>query len=749
MEYRRRCTVCGKIYCYTSADLSDNSINSVSATISAVGALASLFGGTRLDTYALNSQTDRYSSKIINFEQCPNCHSVSTVLLSDEEWVELQKQSESSGGIAVKTIDINANATVESLLKRAYLFLEDAEWQTADAYFEKILDVDPENAQAYLGKLLAELRISTISELQTCDKAFEESANWQKALRFADEKLSTELQQYILEHAYSMGVSAKMAAQSEADYKVAAEQFNRIAGYRDADQLAAQCLFIVENEPKYRQAIALQAQDTEKALEQAVAIYEAIISYKDSAQNAEVCRKRIPVLQEELRQKERLQEEKRIATVIAHKKAKRIAIIAGIIAVIGIMATIVIQRVIIPGSKYKAAEELLAERDYDGATVAFTALGNYRDSAERAADVPYIRAEDMLDDGDYENAIEAFQALGDYKDAANRVNEIWQAQYNQANSLLESGDYEGAIDMFKTLGDFSDSSDRILEAKYREATEFLNAGDYDNAVAGFRELGDYADSADCLIEANYQEACLILEEKDYRSAISSFEKLADYKDATKLLLEAREGYYQEALALLNVGNYEEALSILQRWTSGYKDSEQQVTKIYDTVYADAFRAYNAKQYSTAYEEFTSTKEAHPSIVDDRINDYIMFCEVKRINFDDGNTHSLSSIYNLVFSIKDETLKNELMNLPVMKTLTMLQGNWRGKYHTFTIIGGSRTLTTGDSLSLVYHNGRYCTSVSYPDTSRYDEIYNISQNQFMYREHINNGYMNVDTCSRIG
>lgn len=191
MEYRRKCNVCGKIYCYTSNDLSNNNINIISSGLSSISAFASfLGGGTRFDTYALNSQADRYDSKIIKFEQCPSCHSMDTVLLSDEKWSELQKQSGSSGGIAVKAIEINPNATVESLLRRAYLFLEDAEWQTADAYFEKILDVEPENAQAYLGKLLAELQISSISELQTCDKEFEESSNWKKALRFADEKLS-------------------------------------------------------------------------------------------------------------------------------------------------------------------------------------------------------------------------------------------------------------------------------------------------------------------------------------------------------------------------------------------------------------------------------------------------------------------------------------------------------------------------------------------------------------------------------
>ena len=47
------------------------------------------------------------------------------------------------------------SAGVAPLLKRAFMFLEDGNWQEADAYCEKVLDQDPENAQAYLGKLMA------------------------------------------------------------------------------------------------------------------------------------------------------------------------------------------------------------------------------------------------------------------------------------------------------------------------------------------------------------------------------------------------------------------------------------------------------------------------------------------------------------------------------------------------------------------------------------------------------------------
>ena len=37
------------------------------------------------------------------------------------------------------------------------MFLEDGDWNSANEYCEKVLDMDPEDPSAYLGKLLSEL----------------------------------------------------------------------------------------------------------------------------------------------------------------------------------------------------------------------------------------------------------------------------------------------------------------------------------------------------------------------------------------------------------------------------------------------------------------------------------------------------------------------------------------------------------------------------------------------------------------
>lgn len=70
------------------------------------------------------------------------------------------------------------NAAVEPLLKRAFMFLEDGNWQEADTYCEKVLDQDPENARAYLGKLMAQLHIATKEKLPNCATELTQNDNY-------------------------------------------------------------------------------------------------------------------------------------------------------------------------------------------------------------------------------------------------------------------------------------------------------------------------------------------------------------------------------------------------------------------------------------------------------------------------------------------------------------------------------------------------------------------------------------------
>ena len=90
----------------------------------------------------------------------------------------------------------NETSKLSSLLKRVFIFLEDGNFKKADDYCEKVLDIAPENALAYLRKLMVEQRIRKREELadgrryldfvKNSEKTFETSSNFQKIIRFGN-----------------------------------------------------------------------------------------------------------------------------------------------------------------------------------------------------------------------------------------------------------------------------------------------------------------------------------------------------------------------------------------------------------------------------------------------------------------------------------------------------------------------------------------------------------------------------------
>lgn len=89
-----------------------------------------------------------------------------------------------------------SNSNSAALLERAFMFLEDKKWQEADEYCERVLDMEPRNAEAYLGKLMAQFRCSQRSDLKDVQEPFSSSDNFRKVMRFGEEALKAEIKGY-------------------------------------------------------------------------------------------------------------------------------------------------------------------------------------------------------------------------------------------------------------------------------------------------------------------------------------------------------------------------------------------------------------------------------------------------------------------------------------------------------------------------------------------------------------------------
>ena len=138
---------------------------------------------------------------------------------------------------------------IAPLLKRVALLLEDSNWNRAHELCEQVLNSDPENAQAYVYELMCDMQVPVQTELCSCPQSFEENKNYQKAIRFADPGLKNELQKYTTTIQQRNEMDRKNRIYDFASenlgygsYQEAADLFQSISGWRDADDKKTEAL---------------------------------------------------------------------------------------------------------------------------------------------------------------------------------------------------------------------------------------------------------------------------------------------------------------------------------------------------------------------------------------------------------------------------------------------------------------------------------------------------------------------------
>lgn len=92
---------------------------------------------------------------------------------------------------------IENSSSISAIMERVFMFLEEGDFFRADEYCEKALDLDPKCSEAYLGKLMVDLRCKQRVALECCDKLFDKNSNYQKIVRFGDSAMRDELNGYL------------------------------------------------------------------------------------------------------------------------------------------------------------------------------------------------------------------------------------------------------------------------------------------------------------------------------------------------------------------------------------------------------------------------------------------------------------------------------------------------------------------------------------------------------------------------
>ncbi len=375
---------------------------------------------------------------------------VQDLLRGIEKLLPKEQSAETVVQQVVQTGGVNTNA----LLERAFLYLEDGEWANADKYCEKVLDMDPKCAEAYLGKLMADLKCRKKEDLKNQAQPFDNNGNFAKAVRFADGAMSNTLKGCIayikerdetarLQGIYDRGVNLKNTATTEKDFLQAADMLAQIPSFRDAGELVKQCQEAAEVARK--EAILSDAKlkmygTSILNYESAIKLLDPIRGWKDTDEQIRQCVTAIQKIQEK------------------EKRDKRC--IVGILTILCVTAVIMIMRftIIIPHNKYNSAVKLMELGQYEEAIKAFEALEEYKDSKEQTINCKYYQAKALMDEEKYAEAITAFKALGEYKDAVDQIKKC-EADYT---------DYEIEIIKQAKVGDY------VIFGKYEQDTYLYN-----------------------------------------------------------------------------------------------------------------------------------------------------------------------------------------------------------------------------------------------------------------------------------
>jgi len=497
--------------------------------------------------------------------------------------------------------------TVSALLKRASIFMDDSDWNEADKYYERVLDQAPENAEAYLGKLLVSNKVHSLDEYskQLLDQS--ENSEPQMGKIQADTQHienmvnSCTIKGYLepdsIRKMYEYDQTYEITVPVRKDQKTALLSelkddrfFSKASKYASGDIRTKIDSFIgsltealderivqaetydsecVDSAQKEYASFIRKTDDKvltlcESEKTKKLSDYKAIVERGRTCKTSAECESAIKSLGaftgyedadsaiEELtsRCKELKESEEEAKEKARKKKKNKIRNIAIIVAsIVAIVVAVVLSfTVFIPNSKYNSAIELMNSGYYDEAIVAFTDLNGYKDSLKKIE----------------------------------KCNEcILQRKYDSAIELFDNKEYEQAIVAFEELGEFEDSSEKALESKYQIAKALMDNEQYDEAIEVFSSLGSYND-CDELIELctesktaidKYNDAVSFMDNGQLIEALNLFEEIDYYRDSQSLLETCKEELYNNAVSLMNDGQYAEADQMLEA-IEDYNDSAE-------------------------------------------------------------------------------------------------------------------------------------------------------------------------------
>lgn len=312
------------------------------------------------------------------------------------------------------------NTSVESTIDYALLLIEDGNIEKAEQLLEQAVSIAPKHPMIYVGRLLIECGVKRQEDLVGLIDNFEDSTNYQKAVRFANPQLKAALEGYAdtvksnnVKAVYNQAVDKMNNGVSVEDFVAAKQLLDTIPNYADAKQLSILCAEkanVAKKETVYQKAYKLMNSDASNkiaALQKAIEGFNSIRDYKDAAVQIDNCERLIYAEKETLVKKK--------------KRNIKILLISLLSFVVIIVVAIIYFGFIMPKNNYSKAEELFANAKYSEAYEIYDVLGNYEDSDEKAKECLYIQATALRNEKKWDEANAMFEQIKDYKDSADLI----------------------------------------------------------------------------------------------------------------------------------------------------------------------------------------------------------------------------------------------------------------------------------------------------------------------------------------
>ena len=346
------------------------------------------------------------------------------------------------------------------LLRRAFIFLEDGEFDSADEYAEKVLDINPECAEAYVAKLLVELKLNNPADLAGCKAPFSNSKNYQKAIRFASPEYRETIEGYNnavikridtarKDEVYNRGVELMKSRR----YDEAVQHFQKITTYKDSTQKIDECQKLSKTEKydeTYRHALQLlKAGEFDKSAQ----FFKIIEDYKDSKEKIKLCAERKETARKDAIYSQALKRAfSHYATDVQLKQSiKELQTISGYKNVDDQIRALNIRLEKWYADKEKAEEEARIKAEEE------------RRTRERQAELRRIKAEKT------KKAVKKVAKISILSLIALAVLYVlifcWiipLIRYNTADDLLNAGKYDEAKEIYQDIYGFSESEKRIV-----------------------------------------------------------------------------------------------------------------------------------------------------------------------------------------------------------------------------------------------------------------------------------------------